>query len=311
LVKGKWRLDFAFQFHPLKQLVHGSDYVSFSKLKDISPEAAEHGNADFYVQQADLVPRYALSETTEIFFALPYKRFTLRVDNEDEHHRDETLVGPGDIRLAAKHYFLNSKSLQFAGTFGLSTPTGQLNRVTAGSYLDHDEATALGVTVPKHSHLQLGTGTFDPILGLEALYRFNDRWLFWSNLNTQVPLYSNRYGYRTSASFSLSAGPAVRLAESKVIGGFFGEAFYAGRDQFRGADVIGPGGVFNGNFGVPNTGRLEVAIRPTLTWAASDQLTVTLQARIPIYTRIREDATSGDVQLTEPAGIFLGFSHSF
>lgn len=291
--------------------MHGSDYVSFSKLKEISPEAAEHGNADFYVLQSDLVPRYALSETTELFLALPYKKFTLKVDNNDEHHRDETLIGPGDIRIGAKHYLQNSKSFQFAATLGLSTPTGELNRVTAASYLDHDEATALGVTVPRHSHLQLGTGTFDPTFGLETLFRFDDRWMFWGNLTAQVPLYANRYGYRTSPSYSMNLGPAVRLSESKVIGGVFAEAFYSGRDRFDGADVTGPGGTFSGNFGVPNTGRFEFAIRPTLTWAASDQLTVTLQMRLPLYTRIREDSTQGDVQLTEPAGIFLGFSHSF
>ena len=309
--KGELRLDLNFQFHPLTRLVHEDDYVSFSRLEKRSPEAAEHGDADFYIFQTDLVPRYAVSDYTEAFLDLPYKVLTVRVDEDDEHHRDETFEGLGDIRLGFKRFLFHEDSFQLAGILGISFPTGRLNKVTAASYLDHDEAMALGVQVAEHSHLQLGTGTFDPFVGLEALVRLGDRWMLFGSANANLPFYENRYDYRTSPSGTLNLGPAVQIGETRLIAGLFGEVFYSGRDRFRGNDVVGPGGRFDGTFWVPNTGRFEAAIKPTLTWGITDNLTLNAQARIPVYTRIREDSERGDVQLTEPVGVFVGTSYNF
>ena len=297
----------------MTRLVHGDDYVSFSELRDRSPEAAEHGDADFYLFQTDLVARYGLSDRTEVFVDVPYKVSISRVDEDDEHHRDETFQGLGDIRLGVKHFLLAEKTHQLAATLGLSFPTGRLNRVTAASYLDHDEAALLGVSVDEHSHLQLGTGTFDPFLGLEGLYRFDDRWMLFGSLDATIPFYANRYDYRTSPSLTVSVGPAVhfRNEASSLFLGLFVELFYAGRDRYDGDDVVGPGGVFPGEFPVPNTGRLELALKPTLTWRLSEKATLDIQARIPLYTRIEEDAERGDVQLTEPIGGFIGLTFTF
>ena len=115
-------------FHPLTRLVHGDDYVSFAELSQRSPEAAEHGDADFYVSQVDLVTRYAFTGSAELFLGAPYKVETLRVDEEDEHHRNESFHGPGDLRLGGKHFFLTSDTFLVGATLGLSLPTGRRNR---------------------------------------------------------------------------------------------------------------------------------------------------------------------------------------
>ena len=91
----------------------------------------------------------------------------------------------------------------------------------------------------------------------------------------------------------------------------FGELYWAGRDRLEADDVVGPGGTFEGHLGVPNTGRLEAAVRPSLTLGLLDQMTLALQLRIPFYTRIREDSARRDVQLREPVGFQLGLSFSF
>ncbi len=309
--KGAFRLDLNFQFHDLSKLVHGDDYVSFAELAVRSPEAAEHGDAEFRVFRIDTIARYALTDLTELSLAVPYQRITIRVDENDEHHRNETVDGLGDLRVGMRHFVAFEQSYQVSILVGLSLPTGRLNRVTAASYLGHDEAGDLGVIVPPHSHLQLGTGTVDPFLGLDGVFRFDGHWMFLGSVNATIPLYENRYDYRTAPSATFTLGPAVRVGHTRLILGLYAETFWSGRDRFDGADVVGPGGVFDGSFGVPNTGRFEIALRPTLTWGITDHLTLNVAGRIPLYTRIRESADKGDVQLTEDFGLFVGLSYNF
>lgn len=310
LEKGAFRIDLNLQYHPLTRLVHGSDYVSFSELTKRSPEAAEHGDAEFYVFRSDLALHYGLSGHTEVLFSIPYKVLTLRAEIEDEHHRDETFDGLGDIRFGIKHFFHYEKDIQSALLFGLSLPAGRLNKITAASFLSHDMAHEIGVTVPEHSHLQLGTGTFDPFVGIEMLYRFNQYWMLFGNMNIDIPVYENRYDYRTSPAGTLNLGPAFGLTERQFIVSLFGEIFYSGRDYINAEDITGHGGTFDGSYWIPNTGRFEFAIKPGVTWGITDNLTFNLQARIPIYTRIREDSDKRDVQLAEALGVFLGVSYN-
>ena len=62
---------------------------------------------------------------------------------------------------------------------------------------------------------------------------------------------------------------------------------------------------------MPNTGRSELAVVPSLTWGVTKHVTVNALVRIPLDTRIREDSMRGDVQLAEPIGVFVGLSYNF
>lgn len=42
-----------------------------------------------------------------------------------------------------------------------------------------------------------------------------------------------------------------------------------------------------------------------------DNLILNLETRVPVYTRIREDSASRDIQLTEHVGAFLGVSYYY
>lgn len=242
---------------------------------------------------------------------LPYIRNEIRTEQSDEHHRDEVLQGLGDIRFSLKHFFVAEEKFQVAGIFGLSFPTGRINRVTRASYIDHDQAEAKGIIVPRHTHLQLGTGTFDPFCGLEALYRLNQRWMMYGSVLANLPFYQNRYGYRTAPNVNLSIGPAVRLGKRHLILSLLANVHYAGRDQFRGHDIHGLGGIVDGDLGVPNTGRLEFSLQPNLSWTVHKNLTLNVSVNVPIYTRIRTNSLHRDIQLTEHGGVFLGMSWHF
>lgn len=303
------RLDINVQYHALTELVPKSRWIgSHFSISDAGPEAAEHGDADFFVFRTDFIFRYGLTDRTELSLDLPYVRNEVKTDESDEHHRNEVLEGLGDIRLSMKHFFVAGQKLQVAGIFGLSFPTGKIKKVTRASFVDHDEAHEVGITIPWHTHLRLGTGTFDPFLGVEALYRFDKRWMMYGNVLANLPFYENRYGYRTSPNISLTVGPAVHIGKRPVIVALFANIYYAGRDQFRGHDLVGAGGGVSGKLGVPNTGRFEFSLQPNLTWAVNKNLTLNLSLNVPIYTRIRTNSLDRDVQLTEQAGVFLGMS---
>jgi len=291
--------------------VYGDDYVSFEELAERSPEAAEHGAARLFASRADLLLRHGLTERTELSLDLSYERRRTWVEHEDEHHRNETLAGPGDVRLGLKHFLRAGQTGQLAASLGLSFPTGRRNEITAASFLGHEQADELGIAVPVHSHLQLGTGTLDPFVGLEALRVLDRHWLLYGAVDADLPLVGNGDGYRTAPSATLRLGPARHVGGPGRLAWLFGELFVSGRDRFAGDDLLGPGGSLSGRFGVPNTGRLELALTPGLTWGFGRDLTLSVQARIPLYTRIHEDAERRDVQLTEPAGFVLGLSTSF
>jgi hypothetical protein len=291
--------------------VHGDDYVSFSELGERSPHAAEHGDLSFTLVQTDFAVHYGLSDTTEISVDVPYKWLSADSDLIDAHHRDESLNGFGDVSLRLKHFFITEEKCQVAAIFGVSIPTGEIQNVPTAGFVEHHEEEELGITAPWHSHLRLGTGTFDPILGIEAIYRFDERWLLFASASGNFPFYENRYDYQTGISGIFQAGPAVRIGDSPVVLGVFGEIFWSERDHFDGEDVVGTLGTFDGSFDVPNTGRFEVSIKPTVTWEMTDNLTLNVQGRFPLYTRIREGSGDEDVQTTEEWSIFAGLSYSF
>ncbi len=300
------------QYHALTELVGNSRWIGkHHSISDVSPSAAQHGDASFFVFRTDFILRYGLTDRTELSLDIPYIRNEIKVEEDDEHHRDEVLEGIGDVRLSLKHFFIADKKLQVAGIFGLSFPTGRINRITRASFIDHHEAEELGIVVPRHSHLQLGTGTFDPFVGLEAVYRLDDGWMVYGSVIANLPFYENRYGYRTAPNINLSIGPAVSLGKSRVILSLLANVYYAGRDQFRGDDVRGPGGRVDGDLGVPNTGRFEFSLQPGLSWAVNKNVTLNLNLNVPIYTRIRTNSLERDVQLTESVGVFLGISLHF
>lgn len=296
--------------------MHDDDYVSFGELRRRSPHAAEHGDLSFTLVQTNFALHYGVSDVTELSIDVPYKWLSAKSDIEDAHHRDESLSGLGDVSLRVKHYFIAVEKWQAAVVCGLSVPTGEVQNVPTAGFVEHHEERRYGIESPHHSHLRLGTGTFDPSIGVEALYRIDERWLVFGSATGNFPLYENRYDYQTGISGLFNLGPAVRLLDAGsgiggVVLGVFGEVYWSGRDRFDGEDVVGTRRVFDGSFDVPNTGRFEVSVKPTVTWEVTERVTLNVQGRFPIYTKIREGSGDEDVQTTEGWSIFAGMSVNF
>jgi len=255
--------------------------------------------------------RYALSSVGEIFVDLPYKAEVLRVDEEDEHHRNETLRGVSDLRLGGKYYPIFTPRLQVAVTLGVVLPTGFRNPTTRLSYVSHEEAEDLGLTLSEHSHLQLGTGTFAPFGGVESLFRLDKRWILFGTLSTLRPLYPAEDGYRTASVTNFLIGPGVFLNQNRLIISLFADVSRVGRDHLSGENVVTEEGTLSGELEVPNTGRSELAASLAVTCRFTKALSMALRLRAPFYTRIDEEADQSDIQLTEPMGVGINLSYDF
>src|SRR5262245_28820205 len=80
------------------------------------------------------------------------------------HHRNETLTGFGDFWLNGR-LSLRRAGLALEVRFGVTLPVGQVQ----------PDPFALGDAGLQHEHIQLGNGTVNPLVGVEA-YRVFDKW---------------------------------------------------------------------------------------------------------------------------------------
>lgn len=129
-------------------------------------------------------------------------------DYEVIHHRDETLFGLGDPWLRLR------RAGQLGGArwsfkVGLTVPLGRTE----------PDPFALGEAGQVHQHLQFGTGTFDPVLGLDLSWPLG-RLQLDAYTQAQLVLYANEHGYQAGhrAAIGLQVGLHF-LGEGLVFGG--------------------------------------------------------------------------------------------
>lgn len=109
---------------------------------------------------------------------------SISLDYENIHHRDETIVGIGDLQLLV-HTGRRYGRTAVGTRIGLSVPTGKVN----------EDPFRLGAEGKRHQHIQLGTGTFDPVVALDVGRPFG-AWNLSAFGQVQGPLYEGRQGYR-------------------------------------------------------------------------------------------------------------------
>jgi hypothetical protein len=195
----------------------------------------------------------------------------------DIHHRDETLTGPGDPWVMAV-------SGRAAGAWSLSARAGvsvPLGRTEANPF-------ALGRRGLTHQHVQFGTGTWDPILGLSAGRRLGRTALVASAL-ARLPLYENGHGYRAGRRLLLALH-----ADRPVAGAWRAQA---GLDLAREAAETWDGVVEEEG----NLGRTDLLLSLGAARAVGGA-TLTLGVKVPLLTR------ANGQQLDYPVIVVLGVS---
>lgn len=103
----------------------------------------------------------------------------------DIHHRDELLVGLGDPTVLLRAAWVLGQGWWLIGRLGTSLPLGRTE----------PDPFAAGDQLKRHQHVQFGTGTFDPTLGLE-LARGYGRWQGAAYGLLRQPLYANQHGFQ-------------------------------------------------------------------------------------------------------------------
>ena len=120
------------------------------------------------------------------------ERRPLELADGSIHHRNETLLGPSDPWLLG-HAARSKGAFTFALRAGVAVPLG---RTEANPF----ELGRRGLT---HQHVQFGTGTWDPLLGLgvgRPAGRVN-----WSLMGlARLVVAENAHGYRAGHRFSVS-----------------------------------------------------------------------------------------------------------
>lgn len=198
------------------------------------------------------------------------------------HHRNETVTGLGDPMVLG-WYGRALGDWRLTGRAGLSVPLG---RTEADPFTLGDQGLA-------HQHIQLGTGTVNPVLAIEATRTFG-RWRAGGFLFTQQALYENGKGYQAGDRYA--SGATVR----RVVGERW---TVRGGVELQGETAERWNGVVHTDDG--NQGRLDGMLAAGVTWKASSPVTFDVGVKVPVVTHV----VGG--QLDMPVILELGATWSF
>lgn len=278
-------------------VVHEAGCRDVAACGEVPVQPTYFHDQHLYPVELRLMGEYGLSKTFGLEAQVPFRSVTSTIEYTDAngahyepldpgvHHRNETVVGIADPWLL----------LRMGGTFekwwlaarpGVSIPLGRTE----------ENPFALGDRGLRHQHIQLGSGTFDPVGIVEASRAFETIQLqFFAQ--TQVPLYENGHGYR--APWRVYGGGSVgRKLVADLSGSLGAEALHEAAEKWDG-EVRQDG----------NLGRTELLLAATLNYrmGATD---LGLSARAPVRRRIVV-GNEPPGTLSSPVVLSLSATHVF
>lgn len=146
----------------------------------------------------------------------------------------ETFSGLGDTSILGWYRLRPVNRWNVVLNFGTSLPTGKTEQPRFRPELEG------GNLVPM-SRLQRGTGTVDPLFGVNVERRVQHL-TFFGSVAARTPFYENDWGMRTGASWEVNGGVARDLWTHRIVG--FGRLGWLHRqqDSFEGTPVLVGGG---------------------------------------------------------------------
>jgi len=198
------------------------------------------------------------------------------------HHRTETVTGLGDPMLLGSTS-LRAASWRLTTRAGLTLPIGRTE----------ENPFALGDLGLSHQHIQLGTGTFNPVISVEAAHSMG-AWRFGVFALTQQVVYENAKGYtagdRYASGVVLRRGLGTRWSVRGSV-----DALGETAERWDGIRPTDDG----------NQGRFDLIFGAGASFAATTALGIDVGLRLPAITH----AVGG--QLSMPAIVEVGASWSF
>ena len=214
--------------------------------------------------------------TTRIRFE-DLDRRPIVVPDGDIHHRDETLVGPGDPWLTAvKGWRMGAWSAALRG--GVTIPLGKTE----------ENPFELGRRGLPHQHIQFGTGTWDPLAGAGLARRFGEV-IASASVLARLPVSENGHGYRAGRRVLVSTSADRRIggpwrAQLGLDYGHETAETWSGRIEEEG-----------------NLGRSDLLLAAAIVRSFGGRALI-LTARVPLRTR------SNGVQIDYPAIVSVGWA---
>lgn len=273
------------------RVVHSIECPEIGPICQQRPEPPQLHDQTFWVAELRAIAELQLWERLSVEAQLPLRLSATTVrylrpdgtpfelDYEDIHHRNETLVGLGDPWLSVRGR-LEALEILFAGQAGTTLPLGRTE----------PDPFALGDLGLAHQHVQFGTGTFQPLLGLEALRHLGPVDLR-AHAVAQVSIAQNHHGYQAGTRIAGGLEAAASLDRWRVRGGV--NVFHEEPERWSG--IIQQDG---------NLGRTDVLVGASVAYPFGE-LSVEATVQVPVYQRIIHGADE-DGQLTYPA--ILGIS---
>lgn len=200
---------------------------------------------------------------------------------DDIHHRDEVLLGPVDGSLWLKRTWM-AGSVVLTPSLGSSLPVG------------HTEADPFALTEEgkEHQHMQFGTGTFDPLVSVDGVFRFG-RFGALATASSRLPIYEGANGYRAPRTGAVSLGPTF-AATPQVYTWLLAEGAYEGEELWHG-EAYG--------------GRASVSASAGALYSVNHDVSVQLTARVPVWEAVHH--TDEDASVSQPLSVAAGVSWAF
>lgn len=252
---------------------HDESCPEIGPICQVRDEPPQQHHTTLWLSEVRLMSELGLSNEVALQLMVPVRfvntstRFTdlagtpVALDYQNIHHRDETVSGIGDPQLLV-HAGTSLLGFTVGARAGLSLPFGQVQQ---NPYRLTDEG------LP-HQHIQLGTGTVDPVVGGDVARDFGS-WSLAAFFQVQVPNYPGPQGYQAGArvagglvgmsSFGLD-GPRFRLGVT---------AFHEAAERWDGKVPTEDG----------NQGRFDLYVGPGVTLPFADDWSASLDVRVRAY----------------------------
>jgi hypothetical protein len=278
-------------------VVHGIACPDIGPVCSLRDEPPQTHDQQFWIAELRLLAEYGLTDWLGVELQFPLRLTGTSIvyrdlagaefvpDDRDLHHRNETLVGPGDPWLSAR-FRQRFGAFSLSGRAGLSLPLG---RTEANPF-------AAGREGLEHQHVQFGTGTVDPLVGLELSHA-------WERLSArvygqaQLTLWENPKGYQAGSRFGGGLAVDFKLLPVLVLG-VTAESLTELPERWAG--VVEQDG---------NVGRTDVLVGVSGAWSVGGA-TLTLSVRTPVYQNFIVTSADGG-QLRYPAIVQLSFQRPF
>jgi thiol-disulfide isomerase/thioredoxin len=208
---------------------------------------------------------------THIHYRDPVNGQIVQIQNPDLHHRNEVLSGFADAWLLARAA-MTLEGVTFSARAGVTLPIGR-------TVPDPFRLGDLGIP---HEHTQFGTGTIEPIVGIEAYRRLASITLDAYALTIQS-LYENHYGYRAGNRYALGLGAASTLGMRRWRFRTTLERMSETAESWSGVVYTTEG----------NIGRTDVLVGVEATYQLDEDWRAALAVKVPVYTHV----TGGQIDL--------------